>query len=204
MTCAAIVLAAGDSTRMGQQKITLPFNGVTVIEHIVQTLERCGLGKVVVVVGRDAAEIRAALRGCSVNVVDNPDYQQGMLTSVRAGLRALGDEMDAALVCLGDQPSIQPSVVRAVIECGASSPSDIVVPGYEGKRGHPLLIPSEYWKSIVSSYDDVGLRGLLQEYSSKITDLPGEESWVLDDMDYPEDYQRELKRLENDQAATQS
>ena len=116
MDCAAVVLAAGNSTRMGQQKVLLPFNGVTVIEHIVARLTASDVSNIVVVVGRDAAQIRTALKNAPATVVDNPDYDQGMLTSVRVGLAAVPDPFAARHICLGDQPTIQPSAINAVLK----------------------------------------------------------------------------------------
>lgn len=195
MTCAAVVLAAGNSTRMGQQKILLPFNGTTVIEHIVARITASGISEIIVVVGRDAAKIRQALQNAPVIIVDNPDYEQGMLTSVRAGLSASTDQSNAALICLGDQPAIQTSVIEAVMNQGTLEDTNIVVPVYRDRRGHPLYIPKQYWPNVLNAYDDTGLRGLLQEFSHAVQHLPVDESWILDDMDYPEDYQRELDRL---------
>lgn len=197
MNCAAIVLAAGNSTRMGQQKVLLPFNGVTVIEHIVARLTASGISKIVVVVGRDGLRIRAALKKVPVTIVDNPDYERGMLSSVRAGLAAVTDRFSASLICLGDQPAIQTFVIDAVMKEGSLDESRIIVPVYRDRRGHPLYIPSVYWPNVMSSYDDTGLRGLLQEFSEAVHGLSVDESSILADMDYPEDYQHELERLKN-------
>ena len=198
MKSAAVVLAAGNSTRMGQQKLLLPFNGVTVIEHIIQTLKKSDVTDIIVVVGRDAELIRGALEGCAVTIVDNPDYEEGMLTSVRAGIGALDENIQGCLVCLGDQPALQDSVIEHVLTAGKQNETTIIVPEYKGKRGHPLFIPRDYWQHVLTSYDDVGLRGLLHEFNDDVHGLRVEESWILDDMDYPEDYQRELNRLAGD------
>ncbi|MFP6598038.1 MAG: nucleotidyltransferase family protein [Candidatus Hydrogenedentota bacterium] len=197
MKCAAVVLAAGNSTRMGEQKVLLSFNGVTVIEHIVARLAASTVSETIVVVGRDAESIRSALINAPVTIVDNPDYEQGMLSSVRSGLAAVKDRFDASLICLGDQPAIQTSAINAVVRAGSLDGSRIIVPVYRDRRGHPLYIPSTYWPKVTESYDGTGLRGLLDEFSDDVQHLSLDESWILDDMDYPVDYQRELERLEN-------
>jgi molybdenum cofactor cytidylyltransferase len=195
MSCAAIVLAAGNSTRMGKQKIVLPFNGVTVIQHIVTHLQESGIEDIMVVVGRDASQIRNVLRDTTATIIDNPEYEQGMLTSVRVGIRSLSNDAESCLICLGDQPAIQPEIVKAIIKKGEVIESRIIVPRYRNRRGHPLYIPRSYWSKILTSYDETGLRGLLIEFKESVIEICVEESWILDDMDYPEDYQRELKRL---------
>jgi molybdenum cofactor cytidylyltransferase len=195
MSVGAIVLAAGNSTRMGEQKVLLSFNGVTVIEHIVNKLANAALSEIIVVAGKDAKGIRSALHEANAVVVENPDVERGMLSSVRIGIESLGGDVGGCLICLGDQPALQSSVIEAVVAAGAKSQSNIVVPEYRDRRGHPIYISHKYFANIMTSYDETGLRGLLQEFSDMVHGLSVEESWILDDMDYPEDYQRELERL---------
>ena len=196
MTVPAVVLAAGNATRMGDQKVLLPFHGMTVIEHIVRQIIKAGITEVHVVVGRDANAIRTALVHTSASVTENPIYEQGMLTSVRAGICSLGPDASGCILCLGDQPSIQSSVINAVSAKALDPDPPIVVPVYCDRRGHPIYIPSRFFDAICTSYDDVGLRGLMQEHADSVCLEPVDASWILDDTDYPEDYQRELKRLE--------
>ncbi|MFP6583429.1 MAG: nucleotidyltransferase family protein [Candidatus Hydrogenedentota bacterium] len=198
MANSALVLAAGDSSRMGRHKILLPFNGMTLIEHIVNQLTEAGVSEVVVVVGKGAPSVREALAETSAVIAENVHYQNGMLSSVRVGLAALSDESQRVAVCLGDQPAIRCALVRALFEQAAAQPGKIIVPVYEGRRGHPLLIPRCHWSSVLERYEDLGLRGLLQEHASSVLEWLVDDAWVLDDMDYPEDYARELRRLEEE------
>lgn len=192
----AIVLAAGASTRMGSQKVVLPYNGKTVIRHIVDELAAVGLNEIVVVVGNRAQNVRDALTDSSAIITENSHFEEGMLSSVRVGIRAASTQNDHALICLGDQPALRSGLVQVLIEEAARSPKTIIVPRYNELRGHPMVVPRCFWNEVLDRYDEVGLRGLLREHSASVQEFSVEEEWVLDDMDRPEDYARELKRLE--------
>jgi molybdenum cofactor cytidylyltransferase len=195
MIC-AIIPAAGQSRRMGVQKHLLPFGVTTVIGHIVDQLRQGGIDEVCVVVGHQADRIAAALAGRPVHIVHNPDYRQTeMLSSVRCGLRALPKACEAILMALGDQPSITAELVRAMTESFSAAGKGIVVPIHGGQRGHPLLFAQRYCGEILTGYEEVGLRGLLAAHPEDIFELHVATSAVLSDMDYPEDYRRELARL---------
>jgi len=194
MIC-AVVLAAGRSRRMGTQKLILPYAGSTVIGHIVEQLADSALGRTYVVVASDQAEVADAVSGHPVEVVVNPDPDSGMLSSVRCGLRALPDGCRAVLLALGDQPGISPRLVNALVEAFAQTDKDIAVPTHDGRRGHPLLFSIDYRDKILGEYDEVGLRGLLRNHPEAVLEVPVPWPVVLTDLDYPEDYRRELARL---------
>ncbi|PCJ67110.1 MAG: hypothetical protein COA73_00390 [Candidatus Hydrogenedentota bacterium] len=191
----AIVLAAGDSTRMGSQKLLLPFGGKTVVEHIVDTLLDTRVSSIIVVTGRDGERIGEVLGNRDVSIVPNPDPDRGMLSSVRIGVEKMTTNDNAFMVLLGDQPAIQLDVVEALLQDFEKDKKGICVPNYDGRRGHPILISMEFKDAVLNRYDDSGLRGLLREHSEMVRDVTVREAWILDDMDYPEDYERELRRL---------
>lgn len=191
MIC-AVVLAAGLSSRMGVQKLLLPFGGKTVIGHIVDQILASSIDEVYVVVGHEPERISAELSGRAVSVVHNPDYKSGMLSSVRSGLQNLPEKCRAVMVVLGDQPSITTELVDQMIKSFTATEKNILVPLYEGKRGHPLLFSSLYRDEILTHYDNIGLRGLLHNHPEQVFELTVSTASVLCDMDYPEDYQREL------------
>jgi len=191
MTC-AIVLAAGLSSRMGVQKLLLPFGGKTVIAHIVDQLLASTVSKVHLVVGHHAERISGELSGRAVSIVNNPNYKSGMLSSVRCGLRNLPEKCRAVLVVLGDQPSITTELIDQMLQSFAATEKSILVPLYKGKRGHPILFSSLYRDEILKRHGDVGLRGLLYGHSDDIFELAVSTASVLCDMDFPEDYRREL------------
>ncbi len=191
MIC-AVVLAAGLSRRMGVQKLLLPFGGKTVIAHIVDKLLASTVDEVHVVAGHKAESIRAELSGRAVSIVNNPNYESGMLSSVRCGLQSLPEKCQAVMVVLGDQPSITTGLVDQMLQAFATTDKSILVPLYKGKRGHPILLSLLYRDEILTHYDDVGLRGLLHSHPNDIHELTVSNASVLCDMDYPEDYRREL------------
>ena len=195
MIC-AVVLAAGLSRRMGAQKLLLPFGGKTVVAHIVDQILASAVDEVHVVVGHEGRRVSRELSDRRVSVVTNPDYESGMLSSVRCGLAALGQECRAVLVALGDQPSVTSKLIDRMVQSFAATQKQILVPFYDGRRGHPLLFSQVYRDEIIAHYDDVGLRGLLRAHPDEVFELSVSSSAVLSDMDCPEDYQRELALIE--------
>ena len=191
----AIILAAGESRRMGAQKVLLPFGGVTVLEQIVEVLHRGGADEIVVVTGHLSDRVGAVLQNTAARPVVNPDYLTGMLSSVRCGMRASAPDTQAWLIALGDQPSIRPEVVAAVIAEFRRSGNErgvIVVPTFAGKRGHPLLFSQHFRDDVLLRLDAAGLRGLLSAHPDQVIELAVNACEILRDMDYPSDYQFEL------------
>jgi len=195
MIC-AIVLAAGESRRMGCQKLLLPFGSKTVIGHVVHELLRSDLDAVYVVVGHEGNRISEELFRNLVTVVTNPDYKLGMLSSVRCGLQAVSQHCDKVLVALGDQPAITSELVNEMVQSFSTADKGILVPVYHGERGHPILFSTRYRDEIMTSFDDSGLRGLLQSHPDDIFELTVSIPTVLSDIDSPEDYRRELASFE--------
>ena len=191
MIC-AVVPAAGLSRRMGVQKLLLPFGGKTVIAHIADQLLASTVGEVHVVVGHQSERIIAELSDRAVSIVRNQNYKSGMLSSVRCGLQNLPEKCKAVMVVLGDQPSITTELIDQILQSFAATEKSILVPLYKGKRGHPILFSMLYHDEILKQYDNVGLRGLLHSHSDDIFELTVSTASVLCDMDYPEDYRREI------------
>ena len=191
----AIILAAGRSRRMGTQKLLLPFAGQTVIGHVVDQALAGQVRRVIAVAADEHGSVASALSNKPVGLVVNPDVEGEMLSSVRVGLRALSADASAALIVLGDQPSLRGELVRRLIAAFEASNKGIVAPVYNGKRGHPLLIAARYFAELQTCYGDVGLRGLLTAHSGDIGEIAVADSGVLADMDFPADYERELSRF---------
>ena len=198
MIC-AIVLAAGESRRMGTQKLLLPFGSTTVVGHIVGQLLNSAVDKAFVVTGHDADTVAGALAAlrARITIVHNPEYRSGMLSSVRCGLRALPPEARGVLIALGDQPAINASLVNDLIQAFAKRAKGIVVPAYEGRRGHPLLFATRYSDEILTLYGDTGLRGLLHAHPDDVLEVSASTPAVVSDMDFPEDYRREIEEQQH-------
>ena len=194
MIC-SIVLAAGQSRRMGTQKLLLPFAGSTMIGHILSCVLRSPVQHTVVVVGHGAAAVSATVQEFDVAVVTN-DYPDGdMLSSIRCGLRALPPGYDAVLVVLGDQPSVTVELITQLIDAYSGGHARIVVPTYEGRRGHPMLLAAAFRDEVLGRYDGVGLRGLLESHAEDVLEVPVADDGVVSDVDVPDDYRRAVKKL---------
>jgi molybdenum cofactor cytidylyltransferase len=195
-TLAGVVLAAGESRRMGQPKQLLAFGEHTILERVVDTLLTAGVGEVIVVLGHLAERVGAVLGDRPVRLVINESYRQGMLSSVKCGVRAIDAGYEAVLFALGDQPQIQSAVVREVIRAYRAGSSGIVIPCYEGKKGHPIIINlRRYREAIANLPEGVGLNLLMQEHADdvRLIDVASED--IIRDIDVPDDYTRELARF---------
>jgi molybdenum cofactor cytidylyltransferase len=191
-----VVLAAGESRRMGRPKQLLPFGERTILERVVDTLLTAGVGEVIVVLGHLAERVRAVLGDRPVRTVVNESYRHGMLSSVKCGVRAIGAEHDAVLFALGDQPHLESAVVREVIRAYRAGDAGIVIPCYGEKKGHPIIINlHKYREAILTLPDDVGLNALMQEHADDVRLIDVATEDIIRDIDVPDDYTRELARF---------
>lgn len=189
---AAVVLAAGLSRRMGRPKMTLPWGETTVIGQVVQVLDQAGVDEIVVVTGGSRQQVEAALSGLPVHVSFNSRFAEDeMLFSLKTGLSGLGAEIEAALVVLGDQPQVQPQVVRKILETYQQTAASLIIPSYQMHRGHPWLLARSLWHSILDLQSDRTMRDFINQHAEQISYLTVETPSVLRDLDTPEDYQRE-------------
>ncbi len=187
----AIVLAAGQSTRMGEQKMLLPWGQTTVISKVVATLWEAGIVDIHVVTGGTQSEVKKLLPGYKVSFVFNRDYQNGeMLTSIQVGLQDLGHEPDATLIVLGDQPQIEGQVVKTITGRFRSTRNPIIVPSYKMRRGHPWLLAKPYWPEVLELTPPSTLRDFLNAHQDKIDYINVASPSILQDLDTQSDYDR--------------
>jgi molybdenum cofactor cytidylyltransferase len=187
----AVVLAAGQSKRMGQQKMLLPWGKSTVIAHIISTIVNAGVEDIHIVVGGLRKQLTVALRDYPLEIIYNKDYRNGeMLTSLKLGIQSLQDESEAALIVLGDQPQIYADLIQALLARYESSNSLIIVPSYKMRRGHPLLIARSLWNSLLNLNPPMTLRDFLELNNELIDYLTVDNQSVVQDLDTPEDYLR--------------
>lgn len=190
---AAVVLAAGKSQRMGQLKQLLPFGERTVLQTVVHMLQSVPVEEILVVVGHRSDEVCTALPS-DVKCVVNTRFEEGMFSSVLAGLDALPSDVAGMLLLLGDQPQITSSVVRAVVDRFQATDRGIVVPEVEGKRGHPVLIDVHRYGDEIRSLDgSSGLKPVVRGHPEDTDVVAIEDPAILRDLDTPEDYERELR-----------
>jgi len=168
-----------------------------VIARIVDEVLHSPVDRVFVVMGPDGARIAEALAGRRVEFLTNPDPEGEMLSSVRCGLRAMPEDCEAVLVVLGDQPGVTAEVIAALVQAFHTSERGIAMPTHNGRRGHPLMFAMRYREEILNHYDDIGLRGLLHAHTGDVCEVEFPVPNVIDDMDLPEDYEREAKRYKN-------
>jgi molybdenum cofactor cytidylyltransferase len=192
----AIVLAAGESKRMGQIKQLLPWQGKTILESVLDNLLNSKVDEVILVLGHQAELIRRRVPAHRITIVINPDYKKGMSTSIRQGLMALDEKTEAFLVVLGDQPGISTEILNQLINefQRARSKKKIILPTYHASRGHPVLFDIQYKKEALKLKGDVGCRRILEDHPEDILEIEMDTAAILDDLDTPEDYQEHLKR----------
>jgi molybdenum cofactor cytidylyltransferase len=186
---AAIVLAAGAATRMGRQKLTLPVpDGRPLVRVAVEQVLAGGLDDTVVVLGRDADAVAAALAGLPVRTVVNPRHAEGQATSLRAGLEALRPGTTAVLVALGDQPLPDPSLIGRLVAALRASGRPIAAPAYRDGRGNPVLFAASLFDELRALTGDRGGRGVVARDPARVAEVPVDAPMPAD-IDTPEDYE---------------
>lgn len=187
----AIVLAAGQSKRMGRPKMLLPWGETTVLGQVIETLQRAKLEDIIVVTGGAREEVEEITRQYAVSSTQNAEYARGeMLTSLQMGLSVLrgNPSASAALVCLGDQPQVQEGSVRAVVSRFSETEASLVAPSYQMRRGHPWLVARPLWEEILSMHAPESPRDFLNRHAGEIKYVNVETPSVLADLDTPDDY----------------
>ena len=199
MRVVGVLLAAGESRRMGRLKALLPFGEHTVIEHVLQPLLQAELAEVAVVLGHRAAEIATVLQRWPVRLLHNPQYQHGMTTSVQAALRALQPVPDAYMLALVDQPHVPLHLVQQLLATFSATRKGLVIPTYAGKRGHPIILASTYRAEILALGPEHGLNVVTRGHAEDTLEVPVSYEDILQDMDYPDEYEAALQRLQEHQ-----
>jgi molybdenum cofactor cytidylyltransferase len=188
----AIVLAAGMSTRMGQNKLLLDFKDKPLIAHAVDTLLASEIDEVIVVLGNEADKVREKLRGKPVRLVENPDFREGLSSSVRTGVNAVSRQADGIMVYLGDQPLLEPADVNRILRAFTHAKEvskSIIVPFFNGQRGNPVLLDSSYREAILGVIGDVGCKGVIKRYPDQVFVVEMESDHVVRDVDTNEEYE---------------
>lgn len=191
---AGIILAAGQSTRLGRPKHLLDICGKTAIRRITEAALAAPLDSVIVVLGNAAAEIERELTGLDVLTVLNPDFAEGQSTSMRAGLRAIPDDTDAALFLLGDQPAMSPKTIELVFDTYRISGAPIVQARYRGVTGHPVLFDRSLFSALESVTGDRGARQVIARHSELVEYADLDQDAPMD-IDTEADYERVLAQF---------
>jgi molybdenum cofactor cytidylyltransferase len=191
----AIILAAGESKRMGTPKMLLPFKGSTMIETVISNVLGSKADRILVVLGSSGNEIEGLIRTKSVNYCYNENYKDGMLSSVKCGLRNIPVGLRAVLIFQGDQPLITSSTSDSVIDAYNATGKGIVIPVYHNRRGHPLLIDNKYRDEIEKLNPAVGLRSLSYKFSKDVLELAVNDPGILRDFDTYSVYKKAINQI---------
>jgi CTP:molybdopterin cytidylyltransferase MocA len=185
---AAIILAAGESRRMGRPKALLPFRGGTFLSAIAGTLvHRCS--PVIAVFGFDAGRVMQGAPAI-VTPIENPHYSLGMITSLQVGLQAIPGDCEAVLFTLVDHPAISLATVDALLKC----PTEIAIPRFENRRGHPVLIRRALFAEFLSQPPEAKVRDVIDQHAGGITYVEVVDPGISDDIDDPLLYEKLLAR----------
>ena len=192
---AAVVLSAGESSRMGRPKALLPIEGETFIGRIVGSLKRTQVGKILVVLGHNADPLAAAIGPLPVEILINPNYQLGQLSSLQVAVRNLRPDAacDGMLVHLVDHPYIDASLVDRMIRQFYESKKDIVVPRCRGKRGHPVLFSRRLFGELLDAPMDQGAKAVVNAHGDATLEMETDEEGITVDIDTPELYRQHVK-----------
>ncbi len=188
----AILLAAGKSERMGQNKLLMSFEGGTVIGRTLDNLLASRAGEIVVVLGSRAQDVSAAIGKRDVALVLNPGYARGMSTSLITGLQMISKQAKFVMVALGDQPFVTPQTYDKLIEAALVTDKGIVVPVFRKKRGNPILIHAGYIPEVLLFTGDVGGRELLAKYPEDVLEVKVPDDGVIINVNTPEEYAKHI------------
>jgi molybdenum cofactor cytidylyltransferase len=192
----AVLPAAGKSTRMGRPKLALPLGSRTVLEHVVQALQTGGVEQILVVAGPHVPELAPLALAAGAYVLQLVEQTADMRATVEQGLAWLEERFHPApddpwLLVPADHPVLDPDVVRQLLQARTAHPErSIVVPAYEGRRGHPALIAWKHVAGMRALPPDTGLNVYLRRQTAAVLELPVPSPAVLLDLDTPEDYER--------------
>lgn len=189
MIVAAVVLAAGQSRRMGNEnKLLALLGGAPLVRYAVAAAQASRARPVVVVTGHEADRVQAALAGMNVRTVRNPDYELGLSASLRAGLTALDkDDVAGALICLGDMPRVTAMTLNRLIDAfEASGGRAICAPVADGRRGNPVLWPADLFAAMKTLTGDAGARELIARHADRLRTVSADTAEIFHDVDTPE------------------
>ena len=192
MIIGAVVLAAGKSERMGQNKLFLSLNGKALIDNILDAVAAAGIDEQVIVLGHKPEQVIEAIkpRLRTLKIAVNEDYEQGMTSSFQKGLQLL-PYVDAAFLVLGDEPIFDPNFLKLMVQQMENSQGKalIVSPIHKGKKGHPLLFHRQLFAEILNLKNPQTIREIVHRYADRLLTIEAPQ-WTIMDIDTPEDYAR--------------
>ena len=185
----AILLAAGQSKRMGELKQLMPFGQSTIVRQAVDNLLGSAVVEVIVVVGYRAEDVTKAIAAKPIRIVMNPDYEQGMSTSIIAGLNLVHGGVQAVMLAMGDQPLVNSETMNILIEEFCNHDKGIAVPTYQGRRGHPIIFAIKYKNKLLKLKGDVGGRQIIKDHPDDVLEVAVDSESIVADFDTTDDYE---------------
>ena len=192
-----VILAAGGASRFGKPKQLLAWRGIPLIRHTAKAALQAGLSPVNVVVGASMEEVAAAIEDLPVRIVNNPNWVNGVSTSIKAGITALPKEIGGAVFMQADQPQVPPALIRSLIEAHEATLNPIIAPEIDGQRGNPVLFDACTFHKLLSLEGDIGGRALFGQF--QVHWIPWHDPKILLDIDSPESYQKFLRVFPEDE-----
>ena len=191
----AVVLSGGESSRMGRPKALLPIEGERFIERIVGVLNDSRAARIIVVLGHNAADLRRHIEGLPVEILLNPDYKKGQLSSLQVAIRHLENDSgcDGVLVHLVDHPFIHGALVDRMIDQFYAAKKLIVIPTHQGRRGHPVIFARQLFSELIAAPVEQGAKAVVNAHRQETLELATEEEGVTLDIDTPELYRQHVK-----------
>lgn len=194
---AAVILSGGESRRMGSPKALLDYQGRPFLEHLIEATRHPKICTTRVVLGANAKTISEKLKLDPATVIVNPDWEKGQLSSIQAALRSLQKEKhDGIVLCLIDHPLISAALVSHLIQQFYESGESIIVPTYNGKRGHPVIFSRRLFNELLAASPDVGARAVVWNHPNDLLEVPTEEEGVVLNLNDPDALQRAMGRMQ--------
>jgi molybdenum cofactor cytidylyltransferase len=184
----AILLAAGESNRMGQPKQLMPFDQSTIVEGAIDNLLNSAVSEIIVVLGYRYEEILKTIAGKPVKIAINPDYRQGISASIIAGLKQVDKRARAVLIALGDQPFVDSQTISSLVEAFITDNRGIIIPVYQGRRGNPVIFAIKYKGELLNLKGDIGGREIIKRHPDDVLEVAVNCEGVLIDIDTMENY----------------
>ena len=190
---AAAILAAGESQRMGQPKALVPFQGLSFVEHLITATRHVRIGLTRIVLGAGANDIRAKLPVDPASIVVNPDWPKGQLSSIHAAIRSLpSGATEGVMICPVDHPLISPHLVAHLIRIFDSTEKPVILPKYQGRRGHPVIFRAALYEELLAAPQEVGARQVVWDHATEIAEVETEEEGVILNLNDPETLRKAL------------
>lgn len=188
---AAVILAAGYSSRMDQPKALLQIDGVTFLESIIAKLNKIDIREIIIVLGDDSKKIQSQISmSDDLLIVENHQPEQGQLSSIKLAIRNMTPGINGFLLTLVDHPLVSQATYETIVKHSERDPNKIVIPVYNNKNGHPVYFGRDFSKDLLQAPLDEGARSVVRKYPDRIRRVDVQDSGILRDIDLPEDYEK--------------